>query len=104
MSEVFVNRRRVGTLSRGEPTHRFAYEVGVPESLAVSLLMPVAGSSYPAERLTVLHPVFDMNLPEGALREALNQLFAKALLIHWVKSPSQKLPHGFVMHMHSLPS
>ena len=79
MSEVFVNRRRVGTLSRGEPTHRFAYEVGVPESLAVSLLMPVAGSSYPAERLTVLHPVFDMNLPEGALREALNQLFAKAL-------------------------
>jgi serine/threonine-protein kinase HipA len=79
MSEVFVNRRRVGTLSRGEPTHRFAYEVGVPESLAVSLLMTVAGSSYPAERLTVLHPVFDMNLPEGALREALNQLFAKAL-------------------------
>lgn len=79
MSEVFVNRRRVGTLSRGEPTHRFAYEVGVPESLAVSLLMSVAGSSYPAERLTVLHPVFDMNLPEGALREALNQLFAKAL-------------------------
>ena len=41
--------------------------------------MPVAGSSYPAERATVLHPVFDMNLPEGALREALNQLFAKAL-------------------------
>ena len=79
MSEVFVHRRRVGTLSRGEPTHRFAYEVGVPESLAVSLLMPVAGSSYPAERPTVLHPVFDMNLPEGALREALNQLFAKAL-------------------------
>ncbi len=79
MSDVFVHRRRVGTLSRGEPTHRFAYEVGVPESLAVSLLMTVAGSSYPAERATVLHPVFDMNLPEGALREALNQLFAKAL-------------------------
>ena len=79
MSDVFVHRRRVGTLSRGEPTHRFAYEVAVPESLAVSLLMSVAGSSYPAERATVLHPVFDMNLPEGALREALNQLFAKAL-------------------------
>jgi serine/threonine-protein kinase HipA len=27
----------------------------------------------------VLHPVFDMSLPEGALREALNNMFAKAL-------------------------
>ena len=79
MAEVFVHRRPVGTLSRDEPAHRFTYGVGVPDSLAVSLLMPVAASSYPAERPTVLHPVFDMNLPEGALREALNQLFAKAM-------------------------
>ena len=78
MAEVFIHRRSVGTLSRDEPTHRFTYGVGVPESLAVSLLMPVAAASYPAERPTVLHPVFDMNLPEGSLREALNQLFAKA--------------------------
>ena len=27
----------------------------------------------------MLHPVFDMNLPEGALRETLNMMFAKAL-------------------------
>ncbi len=79
MAEVFIHRRSVGTLSRDEPTHRFTYGVGVPESLAVSLLMPMAAASYPAERPTVLHPVFDMNLPEGSLREALNQLFAKAL-------------------------
>lgn len=53
MAEVFVHWRPVGTLSRDEPAHRFTYGVGVPESLAVSLLMPVDASSYPAERLTV---------------------------------------------------
>lgn len=47
--------------------------------MAVSLLMPVNRAPYPAERSSVLHPVFDMSLPEGALREALNNMFAKAL-------------------------
>jgi len=79
MANVFVNRRAVGTLTRNEPTNRFVYEAAVPASLAVSLLMPVDPTPYQAERAAVLHPVFDMNLPEGALREALNTLFAKAL-------------------------
>lgn len=79
MPKVFVNRRAVGTLTREEPVNRFVYDDEVPEALAVSLLMPIQDTAYLAERTAVVHPVFDMNLPEGALREALNNMFAKAL-------------------------
>lgn len=79
MANTFVNRQPVGTLSREDPLNRFAYEADVPPSLGVSLLMPVAAGPYGAERSGVLHPVFDMSLPEGALRDAVSNLFAKAL-------------------------
>ncbi len=79
MANVFVNRRAIGALTREDPANRFVYDDGVPEGLAVSLLMPVNRAPYHAERASVLHPVFDMSLPEGALREALTNMFAKAL-------------------------
>jgi serine/threonine-protein kinase HipA len=79
VANIFVNRQPVGTLSREDPLNRFAYDADVPPSLAVSLLMPVAAGPYVAERSGVLHPVFDMSLPEGALRDAVSNLFAKAL-------------------------
>ena len=79
MANVFVNRRAVGTLTREDPVNRFVYAADVPASLAVSVLMPVNRTPYFAERTGVLHPVFDMNLPEGALREALHSMFSKAL-------------------------
>jgi serine/threonine-protein kinase HipA len=79
MTHVFVNRSAVGILSRDEPAHRFAYDAETRPEQAVSLLMPVSPDPYFAERSAVLHPVFDMNLPEGALREALGDMFAKAL-------------------------
>ena len=79
MANVFVNRRAVGALTREDPANRFVYAEGVPEGSAVSLLMPVNRGPYHAERASVLHPVFDQSLPEGALREALTHLFAKAL-------------------------
>ena len=72
MANIFVNRQPVGTLSREDPLNRFAYDAAVPPSLGVSLLMPVAAGPYVAERSGVLHPVFDMNLPEGALRDAVS--------------------------------
>ncbi|HPQ97638.1 MAG TPA: HipA N-terminal domain-containing protein [Thiolinea sp.] len=40
----------------------------------MSLTMPVRRESY---RYDGLHPVFRMNLPEGALREALERMTAK---------------------------
>lgn len=79
MANVFSNRRAVGTLEREDPANRFVYDAEVPAALAVSLLMPVNRTPYLSERAAVLHPVFDMNLPEGALREALSNMFAKAL-------------------------
>jgi serine/threonine-protein kinase HipA len=78
MTNVFVNRTPVGRLTR-EEIYRFAYNEGVPPPLAVSLLMPVGEQSYLAEASRVLHPVFDMSLPEGPLRESLTSMFAKAL-------------------------
>jgi len=79
VANIFVNRQMVGTLMRGEPVNRFAYSANVPSSQAVSLLMPIAREPYLAERTGALLPVFDMSLPEGALREAISSLFAKAL-------------------------
>lgn len=79
MANIFVNRQPVGTLVRAEPVNRFTYESGVPAAQAVSLLMPVSEETYLAESPGVLHPVFDMSLPEGALRSAVSTMFAKAL-------------------------
>ncbi len=81
MANVFVNHVQVGRLTRENPTNRFAYDDEAQAAQAVSLLMPVGEGSYPAERPTVLHPVFDMSLPEGPLREALANMFAKAVPI-----------------------
>lgn len=79
MANVFVNRVPVGVLTREEPANRFTYASGVTPSQVVSLLMPVGPEPYFAERAAVIHPIFDMSLPEGALREALSNMFAKVL-------------------------
>ncbi|MEI8088619.1 MAG: type II toxin-antitoxin system HipA family toxin [Opitutaceae bacterium] len=81
MANIFINRQTVGQLSREEPLNRFVYENKALPSQAVSLLMPTSGGPYFAERTGVLHPVFDMSLPEGALREAISRMFAKTLPI-----------------------
>jgi len=79
VAEVFINRVTVGELRRDEPVNRFTYREGIAPGQAVSLLMPVGDEPYFAERATVLHPVFDMSLPEGALRDVLIAMFSKAL-------------------------
>ncbi|MBE7540270.1 MAG: type II toxin-antitoxin system HipA family toxin [Bryobacterales bacterium] len=79
MANVFVNRVPVGVLAREEPANRFTYASRVTPSQAVSLLMPIGPGPYYAERAAVLHPIFDMSLPEGTLREALGNMFAKVL-------------------------
>lgn len=81
MTNVFVNRTPVGRLTR-EEINRFSYDPGIGAESAVSLLMPVNETSYLAERPRILHPVFDMSLPEGPLREALGRMFAKALPVY----------------------
>ncbi len=86
MLRVWADRRPVGVIerSRGRPTASafgdfgtlFSYDRGLSEECAVSLTMPVRSASWGVPR--GLLPVFDMNLPEGALREHLTRAFAKA--------------------------
>ncbi|OQX14844.1 MAG: hypothetical protein BWK73_08595, partial [Thiothrix lacustris] len=52
--------------------YSFSYRHDAPEAL--SLTMPLRHESYSH---TQLHPIFQMNLPEGALREALERMTAK---------------------------
>jgi serine/threonine-protein kinase HipA len=77
---VFADTRLSGRLERSdvtEDTTLFTYRQGCPPDAAVSLTMPVRADQYDA--MSGLLPIFDMNLPEGALRERLRSQFAKAI-------------------------
>ena len=54
----------------------FVYEPKVGAGRAVSITMPVRTASWNAQH--GLAPMFDMNLPEGALLDYLMRSFAKA--------------------------
>lgn len=78
MLRVWVGGKRAGTLDRlqyGGST--FAYDPSVSGDAAASLTLPVRVQSY--DRPRGLTPIFEMNLPEGALREKLRLEFAKQL-------------------------
>lgn len=65
--------RRTGLTERGST---FAYSQGVGAARAVSVTMPVRLASW--DTSFGVAPIFEMNLPEGALRERLRAAFAKA--------------------------
>lgn len=70
---VWVGPRKVGRLERAED-YTFAYHPEASPSDAVSLTMPVRLKSWQSRDL---HPVFQMNLPEGALLIAVRSAIAK---------------------------
>jgi len=70
---VWVGLRKVGTLERIEE-YVFSYHPDASPSDAVSLTMPVRLKSWESRDL---HPVFQMNLPEGALLIAVRNAIAK---------------------------
>jgi len=77
---VFVDLGPVGRLYRSdvaEETNLFQYREGVTSPQAVSLTMPVRADQY--DSIGGLLPIFEMNLPEGALKERLRLQFAKAI-------------------------
>lgn len=66
------------TRSDVEPdTILFGYRADVRSESAVSLTMPVRADQY--DSMAGLLPLFEMNLPEGALRERLRLQFAKTI-------------------------
>jgi serine/threonine-protein kinase HipA len=54
----------------------FAYGPDVPSKAQISLTMPVRLASWQSQEL---HPIFQMNLPEGALLEAIRRVIAKIM-------------------------
>lgn len=73
--DVYVSDQLVGVLDQVDlATFSFAYFPGTRSDHMVSLLMPVRAESW-VHRF--LHPVFQVSLPEGSLRQLLIQKFAK---------------------------
>lgn len=75
--KVWADGAEAGRLGRqARRSTSFAYAPDAPAERAVSLTMPVRLASW--EWPHGLAPIFEMNLPEGALRERLRLAFAKA--------------------------
>lgn len=65
-----------GALDRSGDTFTFAYDRKCPESSAVSLTMPVTLQSYD---YMSLHPIFQMNLPEGMMLRTIENALRKVI-------------------------
>jgi serine/threonine-protein kinase HipA len=77
MIRVWSDSLGAGLLDRHGPRGTtFAYDHGAISERAVSMTMPARLASWDQE--WGIHPIFEMNLPEGALREKLRLRFAKA--------------------------
>ena len=77
MLRVWTNQQSAGHLDRhGSRGTAFVYEPKAAAERAVSITMPVRTASWNTQH--GLAPIFDMNLPEGALRAYLVRSFAKA--------------------------
>ncbi len=70
--EVYVNSNLNGNLVFEDDKYIFNYVKNAQD--LVSLTMPVRASSYNSKKL---HPIFEMNMPEGALKEVIQNHFSK---------------------------
>jgi serine/threonine-protein kinase HipA len=70
--KVFVNEKETGKLSVENEQYVFNYDDKAED--VVSLTMPIRSQSWVHKEL---HPIFQMNMPEGALREAIKNTFSK---------------------------
>lgn len=77
MIRVWTDAQRAGLLDRLDNTgSTFAYDPRAASARAVSVTMPVRVQSWDVRY--GLPPIFEMNLPEGALREYITRKFRKA--------------------------
>lgn len=77
---IGVGGADAGTLGRAQENRRdsvFSYNDTVTEENAVSLTMPVRLESYNWEY--GIHPLFEMNIPEGHLKDELVRRFSKSV-------------------------
>ena len=74
---VWAANRRSGLIAREQrDRYVFAYNRDADDPDQVSLTMPVRLESWTSREL---HPIFQVNLPEGALREAIRRAIAKVI-------------------------
>jgi len=70
--KVFINQTQSGVLSYEDDKYIFNYKEDAKD--VVSLTMPIRKQSWAHKNL---HPIFQMNMPEGALKDAIKNSFAK---------------------------
>lgn len=70
--KVYINKNHSGNLNFENENYVFNYLDNAKD--IVSLTMPIRSSSWNSKKL---HPIFQMNLPEGALKDAIRNHFAK---------------------------
>jgi len=73
MIKVFANKEQAGLLEYNEDTKEFIFNYS--NNNPISLTMPYSFKSYISKYN--LHPIFDMNMPEGYLFELLKNLLIK---------------------------
>ena len=76
--DVYVGGAPAGALTQEGPGYVFAYLPDTPAERFVSLTMPVRLQSYV---WPTLHPVFQMNLPEGHQKDTLRRKFGPVATI-----------------------
>ncbi len=69
---VYINKTLSGELSL--ENDKYVYNYIKQANNVVSLTMPIRATSWVSK---TLHPIFQMNMPEGALKEAIKNHFAK---------------------------
>lgn len=82
MIKIFVDQKSTGSLYKSDldiGLFYFGYDALSLSKDAVSLTMPVVSDPYPYDFKHKLHPIFDMNMPEGELRNHLFMQFSKAI-------------------------
>ena len=72
--EIYTNQDRAGTLAKESNKYIFTYDNSAKN--IVSVTMPIRLESWVSEKL---HPIFEMNLPEGALKDTLRERFSKIM-------------------------
>jgi len=70
--DVYIGSEKAGVLAHESNKYIFTYKSDTKN--LVSVTMPIRTQSWTSQKL---HPIFEMNLPEGALKEAIKERFAK---------------------------
>ncbi len=70
--DLYINKRIAGRVAKTDEKHLFSYHQDADEALSLTMPLRIESYTHPA-----LHPIFQMNLPEGILRQTIERATAK---------------------------